>query len=192
MSDINLKLELVYVYQTDYRESPFMMLDRDRFQMNGDGYMDEVHSYRNQYGADICVLILGAGRACGIASDIMANQETAFAVVKHSCATGYYSFGHEIGHLQGARHNLAEDDSTDPFPYGHGFCYKPGLWRTIMSYDCGDDDYTERQQFWSNPNKQYNGVPTGSTEYEYNARVLNETASTIANFRSNPAAAKKK
>lgn len=191
-SDINIRLELVFVYQTDYRQSPFLLLDRDRFQIDGDGYMDEVHGYRDMYGADVCVLIVGTGSACGIASDIMAEEDTAFAVVKYSCATGYYSFGHEIGHLQGARHNLAEDDSTEPFPYGHGFCYKPGLWRTIMSYDCGGDEYSERQQFWSNPNKEYNGVPTGSEEHEYNARVLNETSSVIASFRQSSTAKEKK
>ena len=57
----------------------------------------------------------------------------AYAVVGQNCATGYYSFGHEIGHLQGARHNPEADGLTLPFAYGHGFQNNVApRWRTIM------------------------------------------------------------
>ena len=40
---------------------------------------------------------------------------------------------HEIGHLIGARHDQALDDSVMPFAFGHGFV-NGKVWRTMMSY----------------------------------------------------------
>jgi hypothetical protein len=144
--------------------------------------MDEVHALRDQHAADVAILITKSGDACGIASDIYASEDTAFAVVGQNCATGYYSFAHEIGHLQGARHNPEADSSSTPFAYGHGYYNEPGKWRTIMSYACPAG--CTRLKYWSNPNVQYSGVPTGTAALHNNARVLNETACRVANFRS--------
>ena len=180
-SQINCRLELVFTYQVDYLESGDMVLDRDYFCNNGDNYMDEVHVYRDKYSADIAILISGSGEACGIACKILADESNAFAVVAQNCATGYYSFGHEIGHLQGARHNLEVDNSNEPFKYGHGYYHSPNHWRTIMSYNCPED--CERIPLWSNPHVYYEGVPVGTVDWNFNAKVLNLTKSIIANFR---------
>ncbi len=181
-SQINPRLHLVHRYQTAYAESGNMITDRNRFRINGDGYMDEVHALRNTYAADVAVVITGNGGWCGYASAIMANASTAFAVVQRSCATGNYSFGHEIGHLQGARHNQQADPTMAPFPYGHGYYHEPDSWRTVMSYDCPSG--CTRLQYWSNPNVSYGGVPMGTAALNNNARVLNETAAQVANFRT--------
>ncbi len=180
-SFINTRLQLVYTYQVNYTESGKMTLDRDRFRINGDRYMDEVHKYRDKYAADIAILVTGSGQYCGIASAIMANKATAFAVVAQNCATGYYSFGHEIGHLLGARHNPEADPTDNPFRYGHGFYYSLGHWRTVMSYNCPGG--CKRRDYWSNPDVTLNGVPMGTVERHNNARVLNETVARVANFR---------
>jgi hypothetical protein len=158
-----------------------MRLDRDRFRITNDGFMDEVHTLRNRDKADIAVLIMRNSNYCGIASDIFAEPDTAFAVVAQNCATGYYSFGHEIGHLQGARHDPAADSSKAPFPYGHGFCYPSGNWRTIMSYNNG---CATRLQYWSTPSVRRGNVAMGTSKTHNNARVLNGTAAYIANFRT--------
>jgi hypothetical protein len=82
--------------------------------------------------------------------------------------------------LQGARHNPENDGTTTPFAYGHG--YRSGSsWRTIMAYDCSPT--CPRLQYWSNPNVKYGGVPMGTAVTHDNARVLNETASTVGAFR---------
>ena len=67
---------------------------------------------RNTYKADEVVLIgegygTGSG-ACGIAWLMSGNNPSfapnAYAVVDRTCATGYYSFGHEMGHNMGLNH----------------------------------------------------------------------------------------
>ena len=57
----------------------------------------------------------------GQADAIYADASSAFAIVDYDCATGYYSFGHELGHLQGARHDPNNDPTSTPFAYGHGY-----------------------------------------------------------------------
>ncbi|MCP4154613.1 MAG: hypothetical protein GY757_43215, partial [bacterium] len=182
-SGINPRLQLVHKYQTDYNESS-LETDRNRFWYKTDGYMDEVHTLRDTYYADVAVLIAhDYGDVCGYAASIMATESSAFCVVAQDCATGYYSFAHEIGHLQGARHNTEMDPGMTPFSYGHGFHHESNTWRTIM---CRNWNNCERIQYWSNPDKYYNGVAMGTASTENNARVLNETAYTVANFRSVP------
>lgn len=183
-SHIETNVVLAHSYQTSYTETGNIFTDLSRFENTSDGIMDEIHSRRTQYDADVAILILSdSGGYCGLASQIMADAATAFAAVRVGCATGYYSFGHEIGHLQGARHIITSDPSTTPFAYGHGYC-QPGVsygWRTIMAYSCPNGDGT-RLQYWSNPFVNYGGVAMGTETQAYNARVLNETAYTVANF----------
>jgi hypothetical protein len=176
---------LNHKYQTSYVESADMALDRDRFRINGDGFMDEVHGLRNQHAADIAILITKSGNYCGIAAAIGAVADTAFAVVGQNCATGYYSFAHEIGHLQGARHNPQADPTTTPCAYCHGYFYETGHWRTVMSYECPAG--CTRIKYWSNPNVLYGGVAMGTAATHHNARGLNNTACQVANFRSSSA-----
>jgi hypothetical protein len=190
-SDISLRLSLVYKYQISYTESGSYDMDLDRFRTPGDTYMDDIHTLRDTYKADVAVLIFNNADYCGLASTILADATTAFAVVHYDCATGYFSFAHEIGHLQGARHNCEMDPTTTPFDYGHGYLYALGSWRTIMAYNsssCSGGSCT-RIQYWSNPNKSYGGVPMGTTCSATvpccadNHRVLNETRGTVAGFR---------
>ena len=183
-SGVNTRIRLVHKYQTSYTESGDMETDLDRFQYAGDGYLDEVHSRRDQWAADVALLITRAYDYCGMATSIYATAASAFAVVAGECATGYYSFAHEVGHLQGARHNPEADPTSYPFAYGHGYYNQAGGWRTIMSYACPGS--CTRVNYWSNPNVYYGGVPMGTVSISHNARVLNETAAYIANFRTSP------
>ena len=147
--------------------------------------MDSIHALRDQFGADVAVLIVNNKESCGRADAIGADAETAFVAVHWGCATGYYSFGHEIGHLAGARHDAVTDATDNPFAYGHGFRKsKPtGGWRTIMGYACKDGSCPNRLQFWSSPSLTFDGVPIGSETIEDNTRVWTERAATLAAFR---------
>ncbi|MBI4964411.1 MAG: hypothetical protein HY913_14125 [Desulfomonile tiedjei] len=179
-SQINLKLELVNTLKVNYQESGSFDQDLDRFMGKSDGFMDEIHGLRDQHKADLCVLVINDNAYCGLAAAILAKPESAFCVVYHDCATGYYSFAHEIGHLQGARHNPEMDPSTQPFPYGHGYYVNPN-WRSIMSY--ANPCNCPRIQYWSNPNVQFQGAAMGTPDKNDNARVINETAQYISGFR---------
>jgi hypothetical protein len=170
--------------QTSYTESGNFSTDLTRYRTTNDGYMDEIHGTRDSSSADVNVLLINNASACGLASSIGSTAATAFVAVYWDCATGYYSFAHEIGHLQSARHDPKNDPTTTPYAWGHGFQYtanKRNQWRTIMAYDCTRG--CPRLNYWSNPNKLYNGVAMGTTTKNDNARVLNTTAATVAGFR---------
>ncbi|TQV88752.1 proprotein convertase P-domain-containing protein [Aliikangiella coralliicola] len=179
-SAVDATVTLVHTYQVSYTESNFST-DLAYFRNDNDGVMDEVHGKRDQYGADIAVIITNVSDYCGLASAIGASSSTAFAAVYHGCATGYYSFGHELGHLQSARHNPEADPTNSPYAFGHGYQYTSGGWRTVMAYNCSPS--CTRINWWSNPNKTRNGVAMGTSSRHDNARVLNLTAATMAGFK---------
>jgi hypothetical protein len=181
-SGVKINAELAYAYQVNYQESGSHDTDLRNFRTPNDSVMDEVHALRDAYKADVCVLLIDSPSYCGLASAILADESTAFAVVHYTCATGYYSLAHEIGHLQGARHNLEVDPSVTPFSYGHGSFNQIGKWRTVMSYDCPGG--CQRKPYWASPFVIYNGSPTGRVDCCDDARVLNETASVITSFRN--------
>ena len=184
-SGINITMNRVYTAQVSYNESGRSFSQHvSALKGTTDGYMDIVHSWRNTYAADVVVLVVNDNEACGMAAAIKATASSAFAAAHYTCITGYYSFGHEVGHLQGARHDRYVDSSTSPYPYGHGYIPSTKNWRTIMAYGNNCSNCT-RIQWWSNPLKTYpaTGQVMGTAAYEDNARVLNETAGTVAAFR---------
>ncbi|MGB9365361.1 MAG: M12 family metallo-peptidase, partial [Xanthobacteraceae bacterium] len=185
-SNINITLSLVGTLEVMNYSEAGKSFDRIMWDLFGGSTpgMAEVHRQRDLLAADLVAVIVNNPTYCGLADAIMATAATAYALVYYDCATGYYSFGHELGHLQGARHNPANDPTSLPFPYGHGYQHPP--WRTIMAYNCPGS--CTRLQYWSNPDILYAGVPMGTAALSNNARVLNETASTVAAFRPLPAA----
>jgi hypothetical protein len=106
--------------------------------------------------------------------------DRAFTVVHHECAALSYSLAHEIGHIVGARHDLALDDDHKPYPYGHGFVFGKD-WRTMMSYEESCDG-CPRLPIWSSPLIKVRGVAAGD-ETANNARVIAEGAARVAAFR---------
>ena len=181
-SGVLIDLILAHKSQVSYTESTNFTTNLTRYRSTSDGYMDSIHTTRNSVAADVGVLIVNASSYCGLASGIGSSSSTAFAAVYWGCATGYYSFGHEIGHLQSARHDPSTDPSTSPYSYGHGYRYTGSPdWRTIMAYDCSGG--CPRLNYWSSPLRTYNGVPMGTSSQSDNARVLNNTRNTIAAFR---------
>lgn len=188
-SGVTTRLRLVHVEEYAYTESGDLFTDLDRFTNTTDNNFKTIHALRNTYGADMVGLIVENGGAyCGLANAIMATASNAFQVTARSCATGYYSFGHEFGHLQGARHDRYVDSSNTPYSYGHGYVNLNARWRTIMAYnnECADTSpYSSctRIQYWSNPGKSYGGAPTGKSNTK-NYLVLNNTDVTVANFRT--------
>ncbi len=209
-SGITQRLNLVAVVETPYAESSNISTDLTRAQSRYDGYMDELHTLRNTYAADLVNVIIETNDYCGIAyhmSYVTASfASNAFSVVARDCATGYFSFAHELGHNMGARHDWYNDNGTTPHTYAHGYAYPAGQWRTIMAYDdeCqARGVYCTRLQYWANPALQYGIIPMGvaggtNTSCMPNQivhpacdaddhRSLNETAYTVANFRQRAA-----
>jgi len=194
-SSVNFTINLVHSYEVSYSESGNFSTDLSRLRSKTDGYMDNVHTNRDTYCADHVVLIVNSTQYCGIAylmSSVSTSFESsAFSVVARTCATGYYSFGHELGHNMGARHDWYVDSSTSPYVYNHGYVNGPDRWRTVMAYNsqCSASGYNcTRIQYWSNPSVTYGGDPMGVGGTSVgssanNALALNNSASTVANFR---------
>lgn len=182
-SNVQTRLNIVHTHMVDYQEDNIIK-DLENLTSKHDGFMDEIHDLRDQYCADIVVLIEDLNDYCGV-SYLNADSEHAFCIVSKECATGYYSFGHEIGHLFGARHNPESDSDKIPYPYGHGYLHANG-WRTIMAYNNSQicpNGICQRILRWSNPSIRYKSIYMGTFTTHNNARLLNEEAITLANFR---------
>ncbi|MFC5579313.1 M12 family metallo-peptidase [Lysobacter niabensis] len=180
-SNIGINMVLANYSTTTYATAG-MSTDLSRFRGTSDGYMDTIHATRDANAADVGMLVANDASACGLASGIGSTASTAFATAYWDCITGYYSFAHEIGHLQSARHDPATDSSTSPYAYGHGYREPGNAWRTVMAYNCTGAG-CPRINYWSNPSVTYGGVPMGTYDKSHNQRVLVETKATVAGFR---------
>lgn len=176
----NIRMELADYRTTSFPDGP-MGADLGRLQNAGDGQLDEVHPLRDASRADVVVLLTDGKDACGVGY-LNAPASHAFAVVGWRCATGTYTFAHEVGHVLGANHDRA-NASGSPYPYGHGqFSLDSGeRFRTIMAYDCPGG--CTRINTWSNPSITYGGARTGDAATADNQRVLVQRKHVVAGFR---------
>lgn len=182
-SDVNFQVELVYQEETGYQERNWKD-DIQDFQANGDGHLDNVHSLREKYSADVCVLIMNDGSLCGVARGIKTCSTHGFCTVYWDCATGNYTFAHEIAHLIGCQHHtndIRNADASNAYPYAHGYKSTGNDWRTIMSYSCPGG--CTRLLYWSNPNKTWNGQVMGTIQTNDNARMLNTYIPNVMSHR---------
>lgn len=189
-SGITMNMNLVHMGEIAYTESGDFGTDLDRVTEPADGFMDNAHTLRDAYQADFVVLLINNDQYCGLAW-LMGNMSVAFApnafsVTFWDCATGYYSFAHEIGHNMGSNHDRANANNA-VFSYSYGYQDPEGEFRTIMAYNCPGG--CTRQNHWSNPHVNYSvfgptGVDCNLTNSADNSYSINAVAYTVANFRS--------
>ncbi|MBC8406352.1 MAG: hypothetical protein H8E15_14115 [Planctomycetes bacterium] len=185
-SDVTQQLALVHTYEiVNYNENGNFSTELSRLRAKNDGHFDEIHGMRDQYGADAVAMIVNSSQYCGIAY-LMTNpshgfESNAFSVTARTCATGYYSFGHELGHNFGSTHDH-QNASSGAYNYSFGWRTSNNAYRTIMAYSPGT-----RIKYFSNHNKNKNGMPLGQQNYAENWRSLNNTASIVAGWRDSAA-----
>lgn len=197
-SNVSQRIRLVHVDEVSYDETGQMSTDLTRLRNNSDGVLDQAQTLRDAFGADAVVMITeNGGGYCGLGYMMQAATNAfegyAYSVVWRKCATGYFSFGHELGHNMGADHDCPNATSTGSFPYNRGYVETTPTapaspWRTIMAYPTSPP--STRVPYWSNPAVNYpvGGDPMGgpcpappySTD---NHKVLDQTAAVVANFR---------
>jgi len=189
---ISSTIEIVGSQELTYTESGDAETDVSYFMTLNDGYLEEIHSLRNQYQADVCVLLVNSLNANGVVPEgaIGAVLSNAFCVVKASAAVSYYSLSHELGHLLGCRHDKEFDSENTPYQYGHGHYWYGKLqtyyptqrgFRTIMSVQ--PESSNMRVPYFSNPYKTDDlNNAMGSTSYAYSASAIDDYASVIEAF----------
>jgi peptidyl-Asp metalloendopeptidase len=190
-SGVNQRVRLVYSGEMDYVESGSSSTDLNNLRTN-----TEIRTLRNTYGADLVSLWEetmsdAAGRGYLLDPD-RPREDLGFSVLLRTYATGYYTFGHEMGHNMGAHH--AKDDVNSDgsvpkgaYPYSNGYKHVTApKFRTIMAYD--NNCLCPRIQYFSNPNAMYNGFSAGidsnASDSAANYLTLNNTARIVANFRA--------
>ena len=192
-SQIAMQLRLVRAAEVAYTETGNINTDLVRLRSKSDGFMDQVHTLRNQYKADMVALIVdNGGSYCGIAY-VMANgprasfADWAFSVTDRDCVSNN-TLTHELGHNMGDAHDRASG-GTGVYPYSYGYRDQIGKFRTIMAYPCPTVS-CPRVKYFSNPKIVINGRPAGidhrvnPSNSADNARSMNEVRNVIAAWRT--------
>jgi hypothetical protein len=192
-SGVNITMNLVGTALTNYSGTG-ASATLSALAGTSDGQMDEVHQLRDDLGADVVALIYD-GDGCGIGYS-PASASSAFTVTDEPCLVGNRTMAHEIGHNQGALHDRKQHGggTVGAYKYGYRRCNDSSdenlgspYFRTFMSYACSGAPRVGRV---SNPNVTYLGVSQGidpavdPAKGAWNARVLNESASYVAGFRT--------
>lgn len=183
--------ELAGVTETTYNEDN-MDDDLDRLTLTSDGYMDDIHTLRNLYAADV-VLLLTSNGYNGLAfykSDATTPVDAAhaFGVIDWLPSITEQSV-HEIGHIFGCYHDVATEAAESPgpgtplWPYWHGYrsTFITENWKDIMAYP--KNGSTVWKYWLSNPDSSYNGEARGNTTTANCTRVHVERQGDVAAFK---------
>jgi hypothetical protein len=180
-SNIDFHAEVAFIYETYYDDSdtsrticwadgiphPDKFTDLCNFHHVSDPFMPEVHEYRDQYKADICILI-DSQLPTGVTGQaflppIINDGEAFVCIAVNSSVT---TTAHEIGHTQGCHHDYQNDPTaTDNHGYVHIGASVEESFRTVMAYAnaCVDNfgQACTRIPYFSDPDILFNGVPVG-------------------------------
>ena len=195
-SRVNLQLRLVHFSEVNYNQTGNLETDLARLENPNDGYMDNVHDLRDQYGADLVAMLATESSSGGLANTMMypsldfASQGFSVSVWDQIGAPSY-TLAHELGHNMGCLHNRENSSGVDDgydfrsFSYGKRWLSGNPGYATVMSYDTEPTStFPNTIPFFSNPDVFYLGTATGNVGSEDNAQVLKFTSPYVANFRS--------
>lgn len=100
LSGVATQLRLVHAYRDEtYVEASSNEFDAalEAIKSTTDGIMDDDHDKRKTYGANMVAMIIDGSSFCGKTLIVdPPGYDSMFSVTKWSCATGYFTFGHEI------------------------------------------------------------------------------------------------
>lgn len=200
---INTTFNLVHSAQVTYTESGSALTDLQKFTFYqgfdpyGYGgppyYMDEIHQWRDDYKADLCLLLIVTNELGGLSwilPDENGIPEMGFLLARVQEAGATYTVAHEVGHSFGCHHHKQQNHQPGPgvFSYSAGWRWSgSGNYCSVMTYADGQffpDGITHTQlPAFSNPDVTYYGVPTGHVTDGDNARSIRETKEAVAAYR---------
>ncbi|CAM9605666.1 unnamed protein product, partial [Ectocarpus fasciculatus] len=141
-------------------------------------------SLRTEYGADLVQIVGYYDDSCGTGY-VMATPRAAFEgfgySIVHTHCLDNLSHIHEIGHNMGANHNREDTSSEHDYAHAQRYCTGDAPYRTIMAYETGCLQ-APRVAMFSTQDKTYASKSLGTMSTD-NARVIEESLSTVVNFR---------
>lgn len=140
----------------------------------GDTEMNEVHDLRDQYGADLMVLLvsdmIGAGGTAFGGTGLYGNERGAFNnnIVKQ-VTDDSYTLVHEIGHNLGIEHSRTQNlfpasAYGGTFPEAVGYQDSQNGFATMMGYT--QEDISIILPYFSDPNLSFEGAALGVDDPE--------------------------
>ncbi len=176
----NTTINLVYSGEIAYTETGNISTDLSRLRSSTDGFLDEAHTLRATYGADLVSLVTSTPtNTCGLGyvntNSTNYSNTLAFTVSLYNCAVSNLTIAHEMGHNMGLNHDWYVSTTTNPCSHHHGYVNQEAItlgtasptntrWRTIMAYtdQCSDAGINcPKINRWANPDLNWNGHPTG-------------------------------
>jgi sulfatase modifying factor 1 len=188
---------LVGVRSVNYQQSESLSTDVRRLRKKQDLYLDEVHQWRDELGADLVSMIVPdvAKKVCGIAyvgpqhPNQKVNANTAFSVTAYECRNGF-TFTHELGHNLGATHDRSVAKLKEG-QFNYGLVDLKNNWRTIMAYysACKQAGVKcPRIPSFSDARRQKDGAllghPEGQSNAADNARIIAFNRNRVAAYRA--------
>ena len=193
-SNTLLTLRLVHNVEVQYTESGDSGTDLERLTFTNDGYMDNIHTLRNTYGADLVQLFTTMGGGIGwLLNNTGGTPTHAFSCVGVGSVNAYSAI-HEMGHNMGCHHHKQQNYQAGPglYSYSAGWRWKGSnnqWYSSIMSYTAasyfpGNPVSSTRVAYFSNPSISFMGATTGHTTNGDNARTIRNTKHVVAAYRS--------
>lgn len=211
-SETLMTMNLVHSAEVDYQEEK-AQVDLRRFTSHPDnpwgtynghviaGYMDEIHEWRDTYGADLCAfftLTNDVGGTAWLLNNRYGRPDYGFSLTRVQQAATSYTHIHEMGHNMGLDHHKGQNFQEGPTNWTNWAenTWSAG-WRwtgtddkyycSVMTYSGGSyfaDGITHtRVPYFSNPDVYHQGVPTGHAADGNNAGTLLQIKHAIAAYR---------
>ena len=180
-SGVALTINLVHTAELEYvpaaADDGGIATGIGRLSNDSDGYVDEAHTLRDTYGADLVSFVIDETPQTSLG---MANIFAPWSCMNASTLTGVAP--HEWGHNLGCGHNDSGPGQSTlqgvySYSYAHYFEYDSSTRGTIMSY------IGQRFARFSNPNVDWNGIATGTAGRNH-ALTIENTKTTIGNWRT--------
>jgi hypothetical protein len=194
-SSTGVTFELVHSAEVDYLESGSAVTDLSRLRGASDGYMDEIHYWRDLYGADLVSLfayVNDVGGAGYLLNTPFGRPDSGFSITRVQQAAGTYTHVHEMGHNMGLDHHKQQLESPGPglFTYSAGWRWvsnDQSRYCSVMTYENGvyfsDGLSHTRVPYFSHPNFSHLGAATGHVLDGDNARTFRELKHIVAAYR---------
>jgi hypothetical protein len=163
-------------------------------------YLEEVHTWRELYGADLVSMFTQVDDTGGLGW-LLAYQsgypQLGFSISRVQQASWTFTHVHEMGHNMGAHHHKQQNVQPGPTVWND---WPENTWSAgwrwlgsdeqmycdIMTYESGsyfsDGISAIRTSYFSNPNISHMGAPTGHAVDGDNARTLREIKHVIAAY----------